>query len=273
MSTATPQETAGRPLAVVTGASSGIGRALASQFADLGFDVIAAAEDEELVQAARELEQRGATVVPVRVDLATADGVQQLHAAITATGRPVAAAALNAGVGVGGRFDQTDLSADLRLVDLNVRSQVHLAKLLVPDMVRRGEGRLLITSSIAAKMPGPFHATYAASKAFLHSFAEAIRTELKDTGVTVTSLMPGPTDTEFFERADMEDTRLGTSKKDDPSDVARDALSALLAGKDHVVAGSALNNAQAGTATVLPDKAVSAMAAKMAEPGSGTSDA
>jgi len=175
-------------------------------------------------------------------------------------------------VGVGGRFDETDLDADLRLIDLNVRSQVHLAKLLVREMVQRGEGRLLITSSIAAKMPGPFHATYAASKAFLHSFAEAIRTELKDTGVTVTSLMPGPTDTEFFERAGMEDTKLGTSKKDDPADVARDALSALLSGKDHVVAGSRMNSVQAGSATVMPDKAVSAVAAKMAEPGSGKSD-
>jgi short-subunit dehydrogenase len=272
MSMPTSHDTSVRPLAVVTGASSGIGRALAEQFVDQGFDVVTAAEDAELAPAARELQERGATVIPVQVDLATTDGVEQLHAAITSTGRPVAAAALNAGVGVGGRFDETDLAADLRLIDLNVRSQVHLAKLLVREMVQRGEGRLLITSSIAAKMPGPFHATYAASKAFLHSFAEAIRTELKDTGVTVTSLMPGPTDTGFFDRAGMEDTRLGTSTKDDPADVARDALSALLAGKDHVVAGSTMNNVQAGSATVMPDKAASAMAAKMAEPGSGSSD-
>lgn len=268
----TMQETSGRPMAVVTGASSGIGLALAEQFLEQGFDVIAAAEDAELDSATAQLQQKGGTVIPVRVDLASADGVEQLHSAIRSAGRPVDAAALNAGVGVGGRFDETDLDADLRLIDLNVRSQVHLAKLLVREMVHRGEGRLLITSSIAAKMPGPFHATYAASKAFLHSFAEAIRTELKDTGVTVTSLMPGPTDTEFFERADMEDTKLGTSKKDDPGDVARDAMSALLSGKDHVVAGSTLNNVQASSATVMPDKAVSAMAAKMAEPGSGKSD-
>jgi short-subunit dehydrogenase len=265
------QEASGRPLAVVTGASSGIGLALAEQFLEQGFDVVAAAEDAELESAAAQLRQKGGTVIPVRADLATADGVEQLHSAIGSTGRPVAAAALNAGVGVGGRFDETDLDADLRLIDLNVRSQVHLAKLLVRQMVKRGEGRLLITSSIAAKMPGPFHATYAASKAFLHSFAEAIRTELKDTGVTVTSLMPGPTDTEFFERAGMEDTRLGTSKKDDPTDVARDAISALLSGKDHVVAGSPMNKVQASSSTVMPDKAVSAMAAKMAEPGSGDS--
>jgi short-subunit dehydrogenase len=271
MSTSTT-DTSTRPLAVVTGASSGIGRALAEQFVERGFDVVAAAEDDELTAAASALQARGATVVPVQADLATSEGVEQLHAAVTATGRPVAAAALNAGVGVGGRFDETDLEADLRLIDLNVRSQVHLAKLLVRDMVQRGEGRLLFTSSIAAKMPGPYHATYAASKAYLHSFAEAIRTELKDTGVTVTSLMPGPTDTEFFERADMEDTKIGSGNKDDPADVARDALAALMAGKDHVVAGSMLNKVQAATSSVLPDKAVSSAAAPMTEPGSGSGD-
>jgi short-subunit dehydrogenase len=271
MSTSTT-DTSTRPLAVVTGASSGIGRALAEQFVERGFDVVAAAEDDELTAAASALQARGATVVPVQADLATSEGVEQLHAAVTATGRPVAAAALNAGVGVGGRFDETDLEADLRLIDLNVRSQVHLAKLLVRDMVQRGEGRLLFTSSIAAKMPGPYHATYAASKAYLHSFAEAIRTELKDTGVTVTSLMPGPTDTEFFERADMEDTKIGSGNKDDPADVARDALAALMAGKDHVVAGSMLNKVQAATSSVLPDKAVSSAAAPMTKPGSGSGD-
>jgi len=271
MSTPTTDTTT-RPLAVITGASSGIGRALAEQFVEQGFDVVAAAEDDELATAASALRARGATVVPVQADLATSEGVEQLHAAVTATGRPVAAAALNAGVGVGGRFDETDLEADLRLIDLNVRSQVHLAKLLVRDMVQRGEGRLLFTSSIAAKMPGPYHATYAASKAYVHSFAEAIRTELKDTGVTVTSLMPGPTDTEFFERADMEDTRIGSGRKDDPADVAREALAALMAGKDHVVAGSTMNKVQAAASAVLPDQAVSAAAAPMTEPGSGSDE-
>jgi short-subunit dehydrogenase len=257
-------------MALVTGASSGIGRALAEQFVEQGFDVVVAAEDAEIADAATNLQARGATVVPVQADLATSQGVEQLHAAVKITGRPVAAAALNAGVGVGGRFDETDLEADLRLIDLNVRSQVHLAKLLVREMVARGEGRLLFTSSVAAKMPGPYHATYAASKAYLHSFAEAIRTELKDTGVTVTSLLPGPTDTGFFERADMEDTKIGSGKKDDPTDVARDAIAALMAGKDHVVGGSTMNKLQAATSSVLPDKAVSAAAAPMTKPGSGS---
>src|SRR5688500_1104133 len=167
-----------RPLAVVTGASSGIGLELAKRFEENGFDLIAPPEEE--------------------VDLATPEGVEELHARIRATGRPVAALALNAGVGAGGAFaTDTDLEDELRLVDLNVRSVVHLAKLVLPDMVARNEGRVLITSSIAATMPGAFQAVYNASKSFVQSFGLALREELKDTNVTVTLLMPGPTETEL----------------------------------------------------------------------------
>jgi short-subunit dehydrogenase len=261
-----------RPLAVVTGASSGIGRELARQFADNGFDLVVTAEDEELKEVASDLERSGATVWTEQVDLATRDGVERLAAAIIATSRPVAAAALNAGVGVSGRFDEIELADDLRLIELNVVSTVHLAKRLVPDMVRRGEGRLLFTASVAATMPGPYYATYAASKSFVHSFAEAIRHELKDTGVTVTSLMPGPTDTEFFDRAGMEDTKVGSSDgKDEPADVARDGFDALMAGKDRVVAGSAMNRAQTAASNVLSDPLKARVHASMTEPGSGDS--
>jgi short-subunit dehydrogenase len=209
--------------------------------------------------------------VEVRTDLSRSQGVEELYGAVEALGRPVDAAALNAAVGVHGRFDETSLDDDLRLVDLNVRSTVHLAKLLVRPMVARGSGRLLFTASIAATAPGPFHAAYAASKAFVHSFAEALRTELKDVGVTVTSLMPGPTDTEFFERAQMEDTKIGAGRKDDPDEVAREGVDALFAGKDHVVAGAGRNNVQALASRVLPDKVASAMAGRMTEPHSGKS--
>jgi short-subunit dehydrogenase len=257
-----------KPLAVVTGASTGIGRALAQEFVDHGFDVVIAAEEPAIHDAAAELSASGRTVVAVQVDLATAAGVEELHRAVRDQGRTPAAAALNAGVGVNGRFDQTPLEADLNLVDLNVRSTVHLAKLLTRDMVARGEGRLLITSSIAAVAPGPYHSTYAASKAFVHSFAEGIREELKDTGVTVTSLMPGPTDTEFFARADMEDdTRVGRMKhKDDPKDVARDGYEALMAGKASVVAGSFMNRVQAELGTHLPDALANPIFARMTKP-------
>src|SRR4051812_46427999 len=262
-----------RPLAVVTGASSGIGLELAKQFASNGFDLIVAAEDAELAAAARELEQLGAQVDAAQVDLATAEGVDALYARIAASGRPVAAVALNAGIGAGGAFaTDTDLQDELRLVDLNVRSTVHLAKHVVRDMVARDEGRILFTSSIASTMPGPFQAVYNASKSFVQSFALALRNELKDTNITVTSLMPGPTDTEFFERADMLDTKVGSSDKDDPADVARDGFEALMAGKERAVSASASTKLQGRGSRFLPDSAKAAMDRGMAEPGSGDDD-
>ncbi len=233
-----------RPLALVTGASTGIGRSLAREFAEHGFDLVIAADDDAIHDTADALRATGSAVVAEQLDLSTADGVTALHHAATSGGNIAAAA-------------------------LNCRSTVHLAKLLTRDMVRAGEGRLLFTSSIAATAPGPFHATYAASKAFVHSFAEAIRVELADTGVTVTSLMPGPTDTDFFERADMVDTKLGAMDgKDDPDDVARDGFEALMAGKDHVVAGRLMNKVQTAAARVLPDQRTASAMSRMTEPGS-----
>jgi uncharacterized protein len=256
-----------RPLAVVTGASTGIGRALAEELAARGFDLVVAADESRIDDTAREL-GGGTRTVPVLVDLATPDGVEELHRRTRELGRPVAVAALNAGIGTNGRFDQSSLEDDLRVVDLNVRSVVHLAKLMVRDMLESGGGRLLVTSSVAAVAPGPYQATYSASKAFVHSFAVAIGHELKDTGVTVTSLMPGPTDTDFFARADMEDdTRLGrTEHKDDPADVAKDAVDALLEGRSSVVAGSFLNRLQAELGTHLPDALAAPILARMVKP-------
>jgi uncharacterized protein len=256
-----------RPLALVTGASTGIGRALAREFLDHGYDVVAVAEEGDIHTAAGELTGRGGTVIPVQADLSTAEGVETAWAAVTSSGRTATAVALNAGVGVNGRFDQTPLADELRLVDLNVRSTVHLAKLASRAMVAAGKGRILVTSSIAAVAPGPYHTTYAASKAFVHSFAEGIRVELKGTGVTVTSLMPGPTETEFFSRADMEDTAIGSSdSKDDPADVARAGYQALMAGKASVVAGSFKNRLQAEIGTHLPDALAAPILARMTKP-------
>lgn len=253
-------------LALVTGASTGIGRALAHELAGHGYDLVIAAEEPEIHAAAEELRGTGRTVVPVQVDLATADGVAELYRRSTEAG-PVSVAALNAGIGVNGRFDQTGLEDNLTLVDLNVRSTVHLAHLVLHDMAARGEGRLLVTSSIAAVAPGPYHATYAASKAFVHSFAEGIRHELKGTGVTVTSLMPGPTDTEFFSRADMEDTKIGQmDSKGDPREVAREGVEGLLAGKPSVVSGSFSNRVQAELGTHLPDALAAPLLARMTKP-------
>jgi len=205
----------------------------------------------------------------VQADLATYEGVEKLYDAAVSAGRPIDAVALNAGRGEGGDFTtQTDLRDELNIIDVNVTSTVHLAKRVLPDMVRRGEGRVLITSSIASTMPGSFQAVYNASKAFVQSFAEALRNELKDTGVTVTSLMPGPTDTNFFDRADMGDTKVGTSKKDDPAKVAEQGFEALMKGDDHVVAGSVKNKVQAAVGKIVPDTQKAQMHRKMAEPGS-----
>jgi short-subunit dehydrogenase len=259
-----------KPLAVVTGASSGIGFELAKQFATNGFDLVVAAEDDAISTAAGELADLGSEVCEVQVDLATDEGVDELYRRIRETGRPVDAVALNAGIGAGGAFaTDTDLHDELRLIDLNVRSTVHLAKHVVRDMVARDQGRLLFTSSIASTMPGSFQAVYNASKSFVQSFALALRNELKDTGVTVTSLMPGPTDTEFFERADMLDTKVGTDDKDDPADVAREGFEALMAGKEKVVSASMKTKLQGRGSRFIPDSAKAEMHRKMAEPGSG----
>jgi short-subunit dehydrogenase len=262
-----------RQLAVVTGASSGIGFELAKVFAAEGFDLLIAAEDDELEPACRELNQMTASVEAARVDLATPEGVERLHERIQAGGRRVDALALNAGMGAGGAFaTETELADELKLIDLNVRSTVHLCKLVIAGMIERDEGRILFTSSIAATMPGPFQAVYNASKSFVQSFALAIRNELKDTGITITSLMPGATETEFFERADMEDTKVGAAEKDDPAEVARQGFDALMAGKERVVAGAFKNKAQVAAGRVIPDRVKAEKHREMAEPGSATEE-
>ncbi|WBQ07937.1 SDR family NAD(P)-dependent oxidoreductase [Kribbella sp. CA-293567] len=258
-----------QPLALVTGASSGIGLELARQFAAHGHDLLIAAENDAIEAVAVELRTAGPAPVQVeavQVDLATSDGVQRLYTALGA--RPLGVAALNAGVGLGGAFAENDLATELKLIDLNVKSTVHLAKLILPDLVARNEGRILITSSIAATMPGSFQAVYNASKSFLQSFAEALQNELSDSAVTVTSLMPGPTETNFFHRAGMDDTPVGRSSKDDPAEVAKQAYAAVMAGKDRVVAESIMTKAQELANKVLPDKVKAAVHRKMAEPDS-----
>ncbi|MGX6449450.1 SDR family NAD(P)-dependent oxidoreductase [Patulibacter sp. S7RM1-6] len=261
----TPQD---RPLAVVTGASQGIGLELARQFARHGHDLLLCARGDELKQAAAELRTEGAGVETVRADLATGDGVEALVATVEGTGRPVEALAINAGVGAGGDFARdVPLERVLETVDLNVRSSVHLARRLVPGMIERGRGRILFTSSISSTLPAPYEAVYGASKAFVQSFARALRTELRDTGVTVTSLMPGPTETAFFRRAEMLTTKIGVGPKDDPTEVAREGYEALVAGRAQIVPGSPKNRAQAAAARVLPDVAKAWMHRRRAEPG------
>jgi short-subunit dehydrogenase len=222
-----------------------------------------------LSAAQREISNEEAEVETLQADLSDSKGVEKLYERIQKTGRPVSALALNAGIGAGGDFArETDLAQELELIDLNVRSTVHLSKLVLSDMVRRGEGRILFTSSIASTMPGTFQAVYNASKSFVQSFALAVRRELKDTGVTVTSLMPGPTETEFFERAHMQDTRVGSSDKDDAAEVARQGFDALMKGKERVVGGSLANRLMAYGGRFVPDRAKAEAHRLMAEPRS-----
>jgi len=240
--------------AVVTGASSGIGLELALLLAANGHDLVLCAEDDGLEEAAGRCRTAGADVQVVQTDLRRADGVQTLYETVIATGRPLDVAVLNAGVGRGGAFVDTD-PADLQeVVDLNVSSTMQLFRLVLADMVARDSGRVLVTSSIASTMPGSYQAVYNASKSFVQSLVEAVQNELKDSAVTVTSLMPGPVETNFFHRADMDDTNMGQAKKDEPADVARQGFEALMTGQDRVVAASVMTKTQELGAKVLPDK-------------------
>ncbi|HWO10876.1 MAG TPA: SDR family NAD(P)-dependent oxidoreductase, partial [Polyangiaceae bacterium] len=226
-----------RPLAAVTGASSGIGFELGRQFAERGYDLVVCAEDSRIHDAAHAFECEGVRVHAVQVDLRRPEGVETFYEAIEAEGSPLLEAiALNAGVGVLGDFArETDLREELALIQLNVVSVVHLAKLAARDMVARGQGRILITASVAGTMPTPKTAVYGATKAFDLSFAASLRHELRDTGVTVTALIPGPTDTDFFAREGASDTKAAEiAERNDPADVARQAFEALMAGKDRV---------------------------------------
>ncbi len=257
-----------KQFAVVTGASSGIGYELAKQFAQHGFDLLIVSEGEGIHTAARDIESLGAQVQAVQADLAEHEGMHQLQSAIQSSGRPVDAIALNAGVGVSGRFVETDLAAELNMVKLNVVSTLHLAKFIVKEMVARGSGRILFTASIAGTMPTPYETVYGATKAFVRSLSQSLREELKDTGVSVTALMPGATETNFFHRAGADNTKLGASEKDDAGEVAKEGFEALMAGKDHVVAGSFKNKLQAAAGYALPDPLVAKAHASQAEPGS-----
>ena len=254
--------------AVVTGASSGIGLELAKQFAQHGFDLLIVADSPKIDEAASALKRYNVSVSDAQIDLAKPDGVDELYGIIRDAGRPVDAIALNAGVGAGGDFvRETALDADFNVIDLNIKSTVHLAKLVLKDMVQRGQGRVLFTSSIAATMPGTFNAVYNASKAFIQSFAQAIRNELKDTGVTITALMPGATETNFFHRAGMDDTKVGmAAKKMIRPTSQRPDSKRLCPVEDHVVAGSFKNKVQATMAHVLPDTMTAEMHRKQAEP-------
>lgn len=240
-------------LALVTGASSGIGFELAKLFAENGYDVVVAADDDGIHASADKLADTGAQVRAVQVDLRDPAEVERLYRTATEGGRHLRAAAFNAGTGRGGPFIEGDLESDLSVVDLNVRSTVLLSKLVLTDMAAQGSGKVLYTSSIVSQMPGSHQSMYNASKSFVQSFAEALHDEMRNTGVTVTSLMPGPTDTNFFRRAGMADTIVARGPKDDPATVARQGYDAMMRGDRKVVASSPLSKAMGLANRFLPD--------------------
>jgi uncharacterized protein len=258
-----------RPLAMVTGASTGIGYELAACCARNGFDLVVAADEPEINEAAEDFRRLGVDVEVVEVDLATFEGIEELY--LSAHGRPVSALLANAGHGLGGSFLDQDFNDVQHVIDTNVTGTIYLIQRVAQDMRDRGQGRILITGSIAGFTPGSFNAVYNATKAFIDSFSFALRNELKDTGVTVTCLMPGATETDFFERADLLDTKIGQSEKDNPADVAKTGFDAMMRGDGDIVSGFK-NKVMAALASITPSGVLAERHRKIAEPGSGSKE-
>jgi len=253
---------------VITGASSGIGLELARIAAQNGSDILIVSDGSDIEAVAGQLRSEGFSVEALQADLATTDGVDALYSHVQQGGRPVDALYANAGRGLGKGFLDQDFGDIERVIATNVIGTTYLLHRFVQDMRARNSGRVLITGSIAGLMPGSFQAVYNATKAYIDSFAYALRNELKDTEVVITVLMPGPTETDFFETADLMDTKVGTSKKDDAADVAKAGYDALMRGDAHEVAGWA-NKMQAMMTRFMSDGQLAEMHRGMAEPGSG----
>ncbi|MBV9829270.1 MAG: SDR family NAD(P)-dependent oxidoreductase [Alphaproteobacteria bacterium] len=257
-----------RPLALVTGASSGIGYELAKCCACDGFDLIIVADEPQIQHAAEDIRALGVQAEPVQADLATFDGVDKLLAAAKREGRPIEALLANAGRGLGRAYLDQNFDDVMRVVNTNIVGTLYLLQKVGREMRDRGRGKILITGSIAGFMPGTYQAVYNGTKAFLDSFSYALRHELKDSGVTVSCLMPGATETDFFERADMMDTKVGAAEKDDAAMVAKQGFDAMMKGEGQVVTGWQ-NKLQAAIAHVTPADTLAEMHSRMAQPGTG----
>ncbi|MDO9562444.1 MAG: SDR family NAD(P)-dependent oxidoreductase [Bradyrhizobium sp.] len=259
-----------RQFAIVTGASSGIGRELAKVCATEGFDLLIAADEPEIERAAEELRALGATVETVQADLATIEGVDRLVETANSIGRPVDALLANAGRGLGHGFLDQDFVQARHVIDTNITGTIYLVHRIGNDMRRRDAGRIMIVGSIAGYVPGSFQAVYSGTKAFLDSFSFALREELRGSRVTVTCLMPGATQTKFHERAGMLDTNVGAAKKASAADVARTGFDAMMRGDSDIVSGFK-NRVQSAMAQVIPAGFLARQHRKYAEPGSARS--
>ena len=256
-----------RKLAVITGASTGIGFELATIAAREGYDLLVAANEDLINAAAAYLGEYDVDVQPVEVDLSSIAGVDEMLRQLN--GRPIDILCANAGVGTGGAFLDLDSQTWQHAIDTNITGTIYLLQEVLKQMVQRGEGKILVTGSIAGYIPGSFNAVYNATKAFIDNFTDALRNELRDyEGVTVTTLMPGATETEFFARADMLDTKVGADdNKADPAKVAQDGWSAMMKGEDRIVSGF-MNKIQVAASGVVPPSILAEQHRKMAEPGS-----
>ena len=253
-----------RQFAIVTGASTGIGLELAKCCARENFDLLIAADEPEIENAAAEIRKLGAEVDAVQADLATLEGVDKLYGAIR--GRAVDALLANAGRGLGHAFLDQDFARVRHVIDTNITGTLYLIHKVGNDMRRRNAGRILITGSIAGFIPGSFQAVYNASKAFLDSFSFALREELRDTKISVTCLMPGATESKFFERAGLMDTAIGVAKKDDTAEVAKTGFDAMMRGDADIVTGLK-NKIETSVANVTPAAMLARQHRKQAEPG------
>ena len=258
--------TGNKPLAMVTGGSSGIGFELAKQFAKNGFDVAISGSSDKVNEAADALRSLDAEAYPFKADASTYDGVEGFWTFTQGLGRPLEAAALNVGIGIGGAFVDNDLEDEFRLLAINVTGTVHMAKRVVQHMVKNGRGRILITSSVSATLPTPYETVYGPSKAFGYMFAESLREELRSTGVTVTALLPGATNSDFHVNAGMGDTKLGGQQKNDKTLVAKQGFEALMNDVDHVVGGDQETKLQAIENRTIPEPVKAARQAELTRP-------
>ncbi len=226
--------------ALITGATSGIGYELAKLFAKNGYNLAIVARNlEELSAKAEEFEQFGVTVLPIAKDFFNIQEVYDVYAELKLKGISPEILVNDAGQGVYGKFQDTEINREVDIVNLNINSVLILTKLFLQDRLEKGSGKILNLASIASKSPGPWHSVYHGTKAFILSWSEAIREELKDSGITVTALLPGPTDTDFFNKADMNRSKILEDKDNlsTPEEVAKDGFEALMNGEERVISG------------------------------------
>ena len=259
-------ETNNSRYALITGASSGIGYELAKLFAEDGYNLIVVARTEEdLQKAATEFSQYGIDVIPIAKDLFKAEAPFELYDEIKKRNLIVDVLVNDAGQGQYGLFIESDIRRLLDIIQLNVSSLTSLTYLFLKDMVARNEGKILQLASIASELPGPWQAVYHATKAYVLSFTEAVIRELKDSAVTMTALQPGATDTDFFNKAEMQESKILDTKLSDPAKVAKDGYEALMKGDDKIVSGFK-NKVMAGSSNIMPDTMVAAQMDKMQQP-------